>query len=257
VAKPIRIHQRPDRNRIVYDAQVVPQRERCFAAFRRPRTRSFPLLGPVSLPDPMPRLCLHRLTLLYRSVQSFPIGTATGLFWLCVLPCPRSTPPRQPIKARAAETAARRKRYQLFGMLSPKQAGLAGATPSGRGNDGRSVSCSFPFIAARRFLGKVQRRRRGSASNTAFQIGRPGRRRGLCCNSLPRLADEFFGDSANPRIVRRDMRPGFRLPGRSLLSAEKRRCRPCSELADRRHGADFVWSTLVGGRHRGRRGYRR
>jgi CBS-domain-containing membrane protein len=57
-------------------------------------------------------------------------------------------------------------------MLSPKQAGLAGATPTGRGNDGRSVSCSFPFIAARRFLGKVQRRRRGSASNTAFQIGR-------------------------------------------------------------------------------------
>src|SRR3954452_12351070 len=56
--------------------------------------------------------------------------------WLCALPCPRSTPPKQPIKARAAETAARRKRYLLFGMLSPKQAGLAGATPTERGNDG-------------------------------------------------------------------------------------------------------------------------
>ena len=101
-------------------------------------------------------------------------------------------------------------------MLSPKQAGLAGATPTGRGNDGRSVSCSFPFIAARRFLGKVQRRRRGSASNTAFQIRRPGRRRGLFCNKLPRLADEFFGDFTDPRIVRRDMRPDFRLPGRAF-----------------------------------------
>ena len=80
---------------------------------------------------------------------------------------------------------------------------------------------------------------------------------GLRCNSLPRLADEFFVDSADPRIVRRDMRPDFWLPGCALLSAEKRRCRPCSELADRRHGADFVWSTLVGGRHRRRRGYRR
>ena len=173
-------------------------------------------------------------------------------------------PPVPPFDAtKAADKSTRRrdrgspKKIPIVCMLSPKQAGLAGATPTGRGNDGRSVSCSFPFIAARRFLGKVQRRRRGSASNTAFQIGRPGRRRGLFCNKLPRLADEFFGDSTDPRIVRRDMRPDFRLPGRALLSAEKRRCRPCSELADRRHGADFVWSTLVGGRHRRRRGYRR
>ena len=120
------------------------------------------------------------------------------IVWLCALPCPRSAPPKQPIKARAAETAARRKRYQLFGMLSPKQAGLAGATPTGRGNDGRSVSCSFPFIAARRFLGKVQRRRRGSASNTAFQIGRPGRRRGLFAISCLVWLTSF---SATPLIL--------------------------------------------------------
>lgn len=83
-------------------------------------------------------------------------------------------------------------------MLSPKQAGLAGATPTGRGNDGRSVSCSFPFIAARRFLGKVQRRRRGSASNTAFQIGRPGRRRGLFAISCLVWLTSF---SATPLIL--------------------------------------------------------